>query len=99
MTWSRRFDEPIILPDGRKLRTLKDAAEYVLALPPNIQNERPWQFAAECLKNAAEREIAWMWFARPSMMKALHGPEEPPIGNPEGKKGTRWARRKLARDR
>jgi hypothetical protein len=25
MSWSRRFDEPIILPDGKKLLTLKDA--------------------------------------------------------------------------
>jgi hypothetical protein len=23
--WSRRFDEPVELPDGRKLRTLADA--------------------------------------------------------------------------
>jgi|SRR5882724_5139651 len=27
MAWSRRFDEPIELPDGRKLRTLKEATE------------------------------------------------------------------------
>ena len=33
MSWSRRFDYLIELPDGRELRTLKDAAEYVLALP------------------------------------------------------------------
>ena len=34
MSWSRRFDEPIKTPDGKTLRTLQNAAEYVLALPP-----------------------------------------------------------------
>lgn len=67
MSWSRRFDEPIKMPDGKTLRTLQDAAKYVLALPPNVQKEPAWQAAAECLTNAAEREIAWMWFARPAM--------------------------------
>ena len=28
-----RFYDPIILPDGRKLLTLRDAAEYITALP------------------------------------------------------------------
>jgi len=27
--WSRRFDEPIILPDGRKLIPLKDATNPI----------------------------------------------------------------------
>ena len=89
MSWSRHFDKPIDLPDGRKLRTLKDAGEYILALPTNIQKEKRWQSAAECLTNAAEREIAWMWFAQPAMMRALQGPDDAPIGNPEEKKGTR----------
>ena len=99
--WSRRFDEPIKMPDGKTLRTLKDAAEYVLALPPKKQKKEPaWQQAAECLKNAAEREIAWMWFARPAMMHALLGSDKPPIGNPDGKKGRSWRNtRNLARDR
>jgi hypothetical protein len=31
--WRVRFYDPIILPDGRKLLTLRDAAEYITALP------------------------------------------------------------------
>jgi hypothetical protein len=27
--WSRRFDEPIILPNGKKLLTLKDAIAWL----------------------------------------------------------------------
>jgi hypothetical protein len=33
MSWSREFDEPIHLPDGRELRTLLDAGLYIEALP------------------------------------------------------------------
>jgi hypothetical protein len=31
--WSREFDESIELPDGNKLVTLRDAANYITALP------------------------------------------------------------------
>jgi hypothetical protein len=97
--WSRRFDGPIKTPDGKTLRTLKDAAEYVLALPKKMQNEPAWQLAAMELKNAAERDPAWRWFARSAMMHALLGDDPIPIGNPKGAKGHRWGKRKLARDR
>jgi hypothetical protein len=33
MPWSARFTEPIILPDGRKLLTLRGAATYITELP------------------------------------------------------------------
>lgn len=100
MSWSRHFNTPIKTPDGKTLHTLQHAAEYVLALPPNVQKEPPWQAAAECLTNAAEREIAWMWFARSAMMRALLGPDTPPIGIPEGMKGRELRNTsKLARDR
>jgi hypothetical protein len=32
--WSRKFDEPIPLPDGQNLTSLRDAANYIIALPP-----------------------------------------------------------------
>jgi hypothetical protein len=31
--WSREFEDPIPLPGGRKLITLRDAADYMTALP------------------------------------------------------------------
>jgi hypothetical protein len=98
MDWSRRFDSPIKTPGGKTLRTLKDAAEYVLALPKETQAEPAWQRAARELKNAAELDPAWRWFARSAMMHALLGPDTPPIGNTEGKKSRNWGKRKLARD-
>jgi hypothetical protein len=33
ITWSARFFDSIILPDGRKLITLRDAATYITELP------------------------------------------------------------------
>ena len=33
MVWFKRFYDPIVLPDGRKLLTLRDAAEYITELP------------------------------------------------------------------
>jgi hypothetical protein len=29
VSWSRRFEEPILLPDGRKLRTLREAINWL----------------------------------------------------------------------
>jgi hypothetical protein len=31
--WKRTFDDPIPLPDGRELVTLKDAGAYITKLP------------------------------------------------------------------
>jgi hypothetical protein len=41
--WSRRFDDPIQSPKGKKLVTLKDAAAYILALPKSKQQSPEWQ--------------------------------------------------------
>ena len=36
--WSREFDDPIPLPRGRQLITIKDAADYIMKLPKAEQN-------------------------------------------------------------
>jgi len=33
LSWSRAFDDPIPTPNGKTLRTLKDAAAYIMVLP------------------------------------------------------------------
>jgi hypothetical protein len=55
MSWSRAFDDPIELPDGHVLRTLRDAGEYVAALSKADQSKQHWQTAAHELMMAAER--------------------------------------------
>jgi hypothetical protein len=40
--WSRKFDEPIPLPNGRQLVTLKDASTYIRKLPGvSAKNVKP----------------------------------------------------------
>jgi hypothetical protein len=72
MPWSRRFDEPIQPPKGKKLVTLKDAAAYILALPKSKQQSPEWQAAGEAVIMAAEDRGPLM-HAHVGMMLALHG--------------------------
>jgi hypothetical protein len=52
--WSRKFDEPIVLPDGGDLRTLLDAGRYVDALPRSMREREEWQAVMEVLLSAVE---------------------------------------------
>ena len=47
--WSRAFDEPIPLPDGRKIVTLRDAGDYITKLPKADHTAPEWQAAMEAL--------------------------------------------------
>ena len=71
MAWFKRFVDPIILPDGRELLTLRDAAEYITALPKAEHDAADWQVAMETLLLVAERDGPEM-LARIAVMKALN---------------------------
>jgi hypothetical protein len=73
MPWSTLFDEPIRLRGGARLTTLQHAADYIMALPEDAQQEARWQIAVENLINAAETGGGWLMFARIGMMRALNG--------------------------
>jgi hypothetical protein len=45
--WQREFEDPISLPDGRKLVTLRDAADYITALSKTEAALPEWQAAIE----------------------------------------------------
>lgn len=77
MTWSRRFDDPIALPDGRGLVTLLDAGGYIAALPARTQNRLEWQAATEALLLVIERGGPTM-LARIGVMRALNAGKPPP---------------------
>jgi hypothetical protein len=70
LTWSTPFYEPIILPDGRKLITLKDAATYITGLPKKESNLPEWQTAIEVLMLCSRGGDTMM--ARIGVLKALH---------------------------
>lgn len=71
MPWSTPFEDPIPLGGGRKLSTLQQAADYVMALPEDVQHDTHWQTAIENLINAAESGGGWLMFARIAVMRAL----------------------------
>ena len=60
-----------MLADGRKLRTLRDAATYITALPKVERDAAQWQTAAELMMLVAESGGDPM-MPRIAMMKALH---------------------------
>jgi hypothetical protein len=49
LSWKRRFDDPIVLPDGRRLDTLQDAGTYIAKLPKAEHEAPEWQAAMEAL--------------------------------------------------
>jgi hypothetical protein len=73
MPWSTPFDDPIAIRGGRKLLTLQQAADYIVKLPHDVQQQDPWQNAVENLINAAETGGGWLMFARIAMLRALNG--------------------------
>ena len=94
--WKRAFEDPIPLPRGRQLVTLKDAADYITRLPKTEHETPEWQAATEALIMAAEGRGPLM-HARIGVMRALNGHVEG-VFNPD-RKDPHWGRRKLARDR
>ena len=93
--WALPFDDPVLLPDGRKLVTLRDAADYIMKLPKVEQNLEAWQTAIEALLMAAEDRGPLM-HARIGMLRALNRNVER-VFNPS-RKDTHWGKRKLKRE-
>ena len=80
MSWSRAFHIPIALPDGRVLRTLRDAGEYIQKLPKAIHRRPEWQVAAEMLLDAVEGKS--LMFAEAAIRKAVNAGKPAPEPTP-----------------
>jgi hypothetical protein len=96
VSWSRPFDDPIPLPRGRQLVTLRDAAVYITKLPKAEHDAPEWQAAMQALLLVAEHGGPTM-LARVGVMRALNRHVER-VFKPS-RKDHHWGRRKLARDR
>ena len=94
LPWSTRFDDPIPLPRGRALVTLKDAADYITKLPKSESDLPEWQTAIEVLMLCSRGGDPML--ARIGIMKALNRHVER-VFNPD-RKDTHWGKRKLKRD-
>ena len=96
MSWNQQFFDPIELPGGRKLVTLRDAALYITNLPKAEHDAEEWQAAMEALMLVAEHDGPTM-FPRIGVMRALNRHVERVFDS--SRKDHHWGRRKLARDR
>lgn len=75
--WERTFDDPILLPDGRKLIT-HDVATFITKLPKREHDAPEWQAAIEALMLVVDVGGPTM-FARISVVRALNQHHEPVI--------------------
>jgi hypothetical protein len=91
----RRFDDPIVLPDGHRLVTLQDAGTYITKLPKAEHEAPEWQAAMEALILVVEKNGPTM-MARIGVMRALNRHVERVFNT--NRKDTRWGKRKLKRD-
>ncbi len=85
MSWHQNFFDPVILPGGRKLVTLRDAAHYITKLPEAEQQAREWQAAIEVLMLIGENDGDPM-MAHIAMMRALHRHKPKPAPAPRRKR-------------
>jgi hypothetical protein len=79
MPWNSRLGNPIMLADGRVLRTLADARDMVVSLPERDQRRDNWQTLAPVLLSAAQADSPSLTAIAPHRMEeslapaAVHG--------------------------
>ena len=93
--WARLFDDPVLLPGGRELLTLRDAADYIMKLPKAEQDLEQWQAAVEALLLVVELNGPTM-MVRIGIVRALNRDVERVFDT--SRKDTHWGRPKLKRD-
>src|SRR3984893_2077054 len=94
--WDQHFFDPIELPKGKSLVTLRDAAQYIIKLPKAERDAEEWQDAMQALLLVAEHDGP----TRVAAIGVMHASNRhvERVFNPD-RKGQHWGGRKLARDR
>jgi hypothetical protein len=96
VSWSLRFAEPIVLADGVKLATLRQAIAHLVKTVPAAECGSPEVLtAAEMLTNAAEHRGP-VEFARIGTLQALNRHAVRSFNL--DRKATHWGKRKLKRE-
>lgn len=85
MPWSAEFEDPIVLPGGGTLITLKDASDHILQLPAAEQALPEWETAIETLIGAAEGRD-FLMHARIGMLRAINRDRPAAPASPRRKK-------------
>lgn len=96
MSWSRRFAEPIVLPGGAQLRTLREAVAHLSKVVPKSDHDMPSVTTAAQLLTLAAEHGAPIEFARIATLQALNRHRVREFAS--DRKATHWGRRKLVRD-
>jgi hypothetical protein len=97
MSWDSKFPEPIAVPVGKPLVTLREAGQYIAALPAETHSTEAWLSAMHVLIQAADHGGP-IEFARLGMMQALQPNSEPLYRSASTE--PKWrSRHKLVRDR
>jgi hypothetical protein len=82
--WNSRFIKPIVPAKGRPIATLKDALDYISALPPSEQSAIT-QEIADAVEMAAQGRGP-LRVTEVRMVRLVHGPvaiaDEAPAGQP-----------------
>jgi hypothetical protein len=92
--WQRCFEDPILLPGGKSLHTLRDAANYITGLSKEQSDLAQWQIAIEALMLCSRGGDPML--AHIAFMKALNRNVVLAF-NPDAKKH-HWGKRKLKRE-
>jgi hypothetical protein len=71
VSWHQQFFDPIILPTGRKLITLRDAALYITKLPKAEHDAPEWQAAMQALLLVAEHDGPTMFAGIPDLQRRV----------------------------
>jgi hypothetical protein len=93
--WSTHFDEPIVLDDGTRLTTLRDAIQYLAKTVPTAeQNHQAVLNASDHLTRSAEHGYP-LFFARAATLQAIRRNKERVFTD---RKDHHRGKRKLKRD-
>jgi hypothetical protein len=96
MSWDQRFFEPIVLPDGVKLASLRDAIVHLVNTIPSSERAMPIVLtAAELITSAAEHGGP-IEFARIATLRAINRHVER-LFDPS-RKEAHWGKRKPKRE-
>ena len=96
MSWDSRFAEPIEMPGGVKLASLREAIVHLVNTVPASERSMPAVLtAAELITSAAENGSP-IEFARIATLRALNR-HVARVFDP-ARKDTHWGKRKLKRD-
>lgn len=79
MSWSNKFSEPISLPDGTEIVTLRDAVAYLAKSIPAHEQKLPSVQAAAFVVTQAAENGGSMMMARVGMMQAIKRHEKPDL--------------------